>query len=102
MFEVKFLKRTLQFYKKASQKFLSENTVPDYMRRVSVPSNLQYNMIYRVSLERSLRDCTCVFFRTTWLQVSKNDEFVLKTRNCVSKTRNFALQMMNFAVHSTP
>ena len=29
--------------------------------------------------------------------VTKNDEFVLKTRSCVSKTRNFVLKMMNFA-----
>ena len=29
--------------------------------------------------------------------VSKNDEFCIETRNCVSKTRNFVLKMMNLA-----
>ena len=34
-FELKFLKRTQQFYRKASTKFVSENAVADYMRKVT-------------------------------------------------------------------
>ena len=34
VFEAKFLKKTREFYKKASHQFLGQNSVPDYMRKV--------------------------------------------------------------------